>query len=77
MGDIKKLTNKYERPKKLWDKTRLEEEKKLKTEYGLKNKHELWRIETILRKKRQNARKLLALPLEQRIKRQTPEESYK
>ena len=38
--------------------------------YALKNKRELWRIETILRRKRKNARNLLALPLEERLKRE-------
>lgn len=61
MGDPKKRRKQYERPRRPWDKQRIEHEKKLKETYGLVNKKELRRIETILRKKRQNARKLLAL----------------
>jgi small subunit ribosomal protein S4 len=70
MGDPKKTRKKYLRPRKPWDKTRLEEERKLKETYGLKNKKELWVTERMLKNKRQNARKLLALELNKRIKRE-------
>lgn len=70
MGDPKKSKRKYERPKKPWDKIRLDEERQLKETYGLKNKKELWTTEKMLKNKRQNARKLLALELERRLKRE-------
>lgn len=70
MGDPKKRRKIYESPRKPWDKARIEEENKLKEFYGLKNKREIWRSKTILRGKRQNARKLLAKPLEERLKRE-------
>ncbi len=70
MGDPKKTKKKYLRPRKPWDKKRLDEEKKLKETYGLKNKKELWGIEQTLKNKRQNARKLLALELDKRLKRE-------
>ncbi len=70
MGDPRKLSNKYDTPKKPWDKERIGEEAELMQTYGLKNKRELWTIETFLRKKRQNARKLLSLELEERAKRE-------
>src|SRR3989338_9504191 len=60
MGSPRRLRKLYEKPKKLWDATRLEPERKLLAEYGLKNMRELWRIQTILRKIRREARKLLA-----------------
>ncbi|MFH1751338.1 MAG: 30S ribosomal protein S4 [archaeon] len=60
MGDPKKSRKKFDRPKKLWDKKRIEEEKNLVNTYGLKNLKELWLFKTILRNKKQNARKLLA-----------------
>jgi len=66
MGDPKKIRKKFDRPKKPWDKARLETEKGIMKTYGLKNKKELWRFETFLRGKRQNARKLLTLHLEER-----------
>lgn len=70
MGDPKKTHKHYDTPAKPWNKTRLDEERIIKARYALKNKRELWSTETILRRKRKNARKLLALPLEERLKRE-------
>ena len=70
MGDIKKKKRHYSAPRKRWDKERIETEKETKKKYGLKNKKELWRTETLLRKKRKDARNLLILDLEQRMKRE-------
>lgn len=61
MGDPRKKRKLYEKPKKLWDKRRIEEESKLKEEFGLKNSREVWRMKTILRKIRREARRLLSL----------------
>jgi small subunit ribosomal protein S4 len=69
MGDPRKTKKHYETPKKPHDRERLGVERELMRKYGLRSKRELWRTETILRKKRDNARKLLALPLEERLKR--------
>ncbi|MDO8627379.1 MAG: 30S ribosomal protein S4 [Candidatus Diapherotrites archaeon] len=70
MGGIKKAGKKYQRPQKPWDKTRIEEERVVTDEYGLKNKKEIWRAQTFIRNKRQIARKLLASKLEIREKRE-------
>jgi small subunit ribosomal protein S4 len=66
MGDPRKLRNKYERPKKLWDVDRLNHDKALETEYGLKNMRELWRATAELKKYRREARRLLSLTEEER-----------
>jgi small subunit ribosomal protein S4 len=66
MGDPRKLRNKYERPKKLWDMDRLNQEKTLKTEYGLRNMRELWMAVAELKKYRREARRLLSLSEEER-----------
>ncbi|RME80193.1 MAG: 30S ribosomal protein S4 [Methanobacteriota archaeon] len=66
MGDPRKLSKKYKRPKKLWEKDRIEEEKKLRTDYGLKNTREVWIARGELRRIRREARKSLALPPEER-----------
>lgn len=66
MGDPRKLRNKYERPKKLWDEDRIKEEKTLKSEYGLRNMRELWRATAELKKYRREARRLLSLTDEER-----------
>ncbi len=60
MGDPRKKRKLYEKPKKLWDKKRIQEEKSLREEFGLKNARELWRMQTILRKIRREARRLLS-----------------
>jgi small subunit ribosomal protein S4 len=60
MGSKKRLRKLYERPMRLWDKNRVELESKLRDEYGLKNSRELWRMQTIIRKIRREARRLLS-----------------
>lgn len=59
MGSPRRMGKHYDTPKKTFSKARIEEEKKLKEEYGLKNKRELWRAATIIRKARKNARAFL------------------
>lgn len=68
MGDPRRLSKKYKKPRKLWDKKRILVESKLKKEYGLKNTREVWIAQAELRKVRREARKLLALPEEVREK---------
>jgi len=50
MGDPRKIRKKYEAPTHPWQKERIADEKKLLKEYGLKNKKEIWRMETLLKK---------------------------
>ena len=57
---MKKQRKKYERPKRPWDKERIESEKKLRQSYGLRRKNEIWRAESILRNYRRLARQLAA-----------------
>lgn len=70
MGDPKKRKKSYDTPKKPWEKERIEKERETKTTYGLKNKKEIYKAQTILRHKRATAKKLLALNLERRLKRE-------
>ncbi len=70
MGDPRKTRKKFKRPLKIWDNTNLEREKILVQTFGLKNKREIWKTETLLSKKRYSARSLLALPLEERMQRE-------
>ena len=62
MGDPKKPKKKYVTPKRPWDADRLQREIYLIGTYGLRNKRELWRAETLLSKIRAQARRLLAAP---------------
>jgi len=70
MGDPRKTRKKFKRPLKIWDKQNIEREKNLVQAFGLKNKREIWKTETMLSKKRYSARSLLALPLEERQQRE-------
>jgi small subunit ribosomal protein S4 len=60
MGDPKFLRRTYDTPKHPWEAARMEEERKLLTKYGLKNKRELWKAQSILRGFRGQARELQA-----------------
>jgi small subunit ribosomal protein S4 len=66
MGDPKKQRKKYQTPRFLWRKDSLQEELKLLGQYGLRNKHELWRQETMLSKFRGIARSLIGKAPEER-----------
>ena len=56
MGHPKKTRKKYKTPSHPWQKDRLEEEKILTKEYGLKNKKELWKGDSHLRKVKRQAK---------------------
>ncbi|HUU86903.1 MAG TPA: 30S ribosomal protein S4 [Candidatus Glassbacteria bacterium] len=68
MGDPKKQRKKYDKPRNPWTKEGLEEELKLLGQYGLRNKHELWRKKTELSKFRGIARSLISKTPEERAK---------
>ncbi len=61
MGDPRRLRKKYEVPKKKWDTARIEEEKRIKEKYGLKNMREVWIAKEELRRIRREVRKLFSL----------------
>jgi small subunit ribosomal protein S4 len=56
---MRKSKKTYKRPRKMWDKARIEHDKKLKKDYGLVREREIWRAETMLRKYRRLARELV------------------
>jgi small subunit ribosomal protein S4 len=61
MGYPGKNHKAYQTPKRPFEKTRIEEETRLVIEYGLRNKREVWKAQSVLRKYRKGARDLLAL----------------
>jgi len=60
MGKPKFSRKKYETPSHPWKEDRINTENELIKKYGLKNKREIWKGETALRKYRSQARELLA-----------------
>lgn len=68
MGDPKKQRKKFDTPRFQWRKDVLQEELKLLGQYGLRNKHELWRHKTTLSKTRGIARSLISESAETREK---------
>ncbi len=51
--------NKFSWPRKLYDKTRIEDENKLVEQYGLKNKREIWKAEAKVKYFRNRAKLLI------------------
>jgi len=60
MGDSKKQKKKYSKPSHPWQKLRIEEERPLMREYGLKNKLEIWKASSLLSDFKNRAKKLVA-----------------
>ena len=60
MGQPKKFKKKYARPKKPYDKERIDSERKILDNFGLRRKKEIWRAEGIVRDYRRRARELQA-----------------
>ncbi|MEN9626153.1 MAG: hypothetical protein RL557_481 [archaeon] len=56
---MKRQHKKYARPRKPFDKIRIEEEDVLVEKYGLKNKKEIWKAEAKIAKLRNQAKKLI------------------
>ena len=61
MGQPKLKKKKYSKPTHPWQKERLEAEKELLREFGLKNKEEVWKVSSLLRKYAKQAKTLIAL----------------
>jgi small subunit ribosomal protein S4 len=60
MGDPKFSKRKYDTPSHPWQGERIKEENELLKKYGLKNKKELWKAQSLLRNYRRQGRDLLA-----------------
>ena len=65
MGDPKKQRKKFSSPTKRWSKERIDEEKELVKEYGLKNKKEIWKAESKLRNFTRQTKRLVAITTKQ------------
>lgn len=60
MGDPKKLRRKYDTPSHPWRGDRIKEENEILAKFGLKNKKEVWRLQSYLRDLRGQTRTLQA-----------------
>ncbi|HDJ89125.1 MAG TPA: 30S ribosomal protein S4 [Thermoprotei archaeon] len=70
MGDPKKPRKKWEGPTHPWRKDVLLQELELIGKYGLRNKRELWKAKTFLRRIRNQAREIMGLLPEERERRE-------
>ncbi len=61
MGDPRKIRSRLEGPSHPWMKERIEQEKELVQDYGLKNKSEIWRQMSKLKGFARQAKRLVAL----------------
>ena len=57
---MKRKHKTYSRPKRPFDKTRIDEEAGIKKEFGLKNKREIWKAEAKIKSFREKAKKLIS-----------------
>ena len=57
---MKRKHKTYSKPKRPFDKVRIDEEAKIKKEFGLKNKREIWKAEARIKSIRERAKKLIS-----------------
>ncbi len=61
MGDPRRLKKKYDTPSHPWQAETITEERGLLKEYGLRNKKELWKMSSLLKAVKDQAKKLIPL----------------
>jgi small subunit ribosomal protein S4 len=61
MGDPRKVRKKYRTPAHPWQKARIDEESELISKYALSNKKEIWKMTSILKDFKMEAKKLSSL----------------
>ena len=66
MGDIKRKKGKFRRPRKPFDKMRIDAEKIIVEKYGLKNKKEIWKAEAEISNIRRRAKMLISKTQEEK-----------
>ena len=57
---MKRKHKTYSRPKRPFDKTRIQEEVEIKKEFGLKNKREIWKADAKIKSIREKAKRLIS-----------------
>ena len=61
MGDPKKIRSRFSGPSHPWERGRMEEETEIRKSYGLHRKHEIWKLNSLLRDYKKQAKRLAAL----------------
>ena len=67
MGDPKKIRKSYTPPSHPWQRSRIDAEKIIVREFGVKNKREIWKMEAILRSFTGQAKKLITASTKQAL----------
>ena len=62
---MKRKHKTYSKPKRPFDKVRIDEEAEIKKEFGLKNKREIWKAEAKIKSIRERAKKLISVGSEE------------
>lgn len=70
MGQVSKQKKKYSKPPHPWQKERIIQEKQLLREYGLKNKKEIWKAQSLAKKAIDQAKKITANKLSQQAQKE-------
>ncbi|MEK6842202.1 MAG: 30S ribosomal protein S4 [Nanoarchaeota archaeon] len=65
---MKRKHKKYSKPKRPFDKPRILEEEKIKKEFGLKNKKEIWKSESKIKTIRRKAKNMISSNIEEQKK---------
>ncbi len=65
---MKRKIKQYSKPKRPFDKERIDEEAGLKKEFGLKNKKEIWKADSKIKSIREKAKKLIPASKEEQEK---------
>ena len=60
MGDPKKQKKKYRKPLMVWNEERIARDKDIVKDFGLKNKREIWKVESTLKSIHDQSKKLIA-----------------
>jgi len=68
MGDPRRTRRKYQKPAHPWEGLRIEEEKEITKEYGLKNKKEIWKAQSKVRSFARLAKKITSSKTPQALK---------
>src|SRR5919112_2843011 len=71
MGDPRKAKKSYSRPRSIWTSDQISSELYVVGSYGLRNKKELWKVQTEIARIRNQARALLAISTDIRHEKET------